>query len=180
MRGDIRSKLVLIGEAPGADEDLRGIPFIGKAGKILTKGMQRAGLNAHPQKGKMNCLVVNALSCRPTDSKGGKNRPPTKDEINNCRPRLEKLLRLVKPKLVILLGNTAAEALFGYSSVPKSVHIGGVTFIKTMHPMYTVYAKENVKEWNRFWRGLKKALKIFKTEKNKPTEINWGLPLSGD
>lgn len=98
--GDPASKIMLIGEAPGEQEDLRGIPFCGRSGKLLDKMLEAIGLNR-------NCVyITNTVFWRPPG-----NRKPSFEETAICRPFLEHHIRLVAPKLIILVGGTAASSV---------------------------------------------------------------------
>src|SRR5207253_9288858 len=99
--GPPTARLMFIGEAPGADEDRLGQPFVGRAGQLLTdmitKGM---GLT------REDVYIANVLKCRPPD-----NRPPTPEEVANCSPYLERQIAIIRPEFLCLLGRTAASAL---------------------------------------------------------------------
>jgi DNA polymerase len=93
---------VVIGEAPGADEDASGRPFVGKAGQLLTKMLAAIGL------AREDVYIANVLKCRPPD-----NRPPAPDETSACRPYLLEQIRLLDPELLLLLGTPATRAVLG-------------------------------------------------------------------
>lgn len=98
--GNPNADIVLIGEAPGADEDAQGEPFVGRAGQLLNKILDATGFR------REDVFICNILKCRPPG-----NRNPQPDEIEKCRPYLEKQLKLINPKLILLLGRVAAESL---------------------------------------------------------------------
>jgi uracil-DNA glycosylase family 4 len=98
--GNPCADIVLIGEAPGADEDAQGEPFVGRAGQLLNKILEASGFK------REEVFICNILKCRPPG-----NRNPMPDEIEKCRPYLEKQLKLINPKLILLLGRVAAESL---------------------------------------------------------------------
>lgn len=133
--GDPGSKVALVGEAPGAQEDLRGIPFVGKAGRILDGLMAEAGLE------REKVMITNTVKCRPPG-----NRRPKADEMAACRPFLQEELR--GKELVLALGLSAAEDLLGRKMVMKDVcnrpvqadlgH-GKVTIMVTYHPSACIY-----------------------------------------
>lgn len=133
--GDRSSRVVLVGEAPGAQEDLKGIPFVGKAGKILDGLMAEAGLV------RENVLITNTVKCRPPG-----NRRPKSDEMAACRPFLQEELR--GKDLILALGLSAAEDLLGKKMVMRDVcnrpvqadlgH-GNVTIMVTYHPSACIY-----------------------------------------
>lgn len=97
------AKIMLIGEAPGANEDEQGIPFCGASGKLLDNMLSSIGLQR-----KTNCYITNTVFWRPPD-----NRQPTLREVNICRPFLEKHIALIKPEFIILIGAVATASIFG-------------------------------------------------------------------
>lgn len=145
--GNPEAKVVFLGEAPGADEDQQGIPFVGKAGKLLSNIMEACGLN------RENCYILNTIKCRPPG-----NRNPAPVEANNCRPFLDLQLKIIAPKIIVALGNVAAQNILNTSD--------GITRLRqnnwhtidepikakvlcTFHPAYLLRnppAKEHV--WN--------------------------------
>lgn len=104
-RGDPNARLAIIGEGPGAHEDEQGLPFVGSAGRLVDELLKRAGLTPS------DVFIVNMVGCRPP----GK-RWPERDEIKACSPRLEMMLRVVRPRALLLLGATAAR-LAGITAV---------------------------------------------------------------
>lgn len=110
--GDLQlgSPLLMVGEAPGADEDRVGRPFVGRAGKLLDELLAEAGLS------RADVSVANVLKCRPPD-----NRAPTRTEAANCRGFLDAQVRLLSPSVVVTLGGTAASWAFG-----RAVKLGDV------------------------------------------------------
>ncbi len=133
--GDADSKVALVGEAPGAQEDLKGVPFVGKAGKILDGLMAEAGLY------REKVMITNTVKCRPPD-----NRRPKADEMTACHPFLREELR--GKRFILALGLSAAEDLLGKKMVMKDVcnrpvqadlgH-GNVTIMVTYHPSACIY-----------------------------------------
>lgn len=104
--GNPDAELMFIGEAPGADEDAKGEPFVGKAGQLLTKIIETMGF------ARGDVYIANILKCRPDMPKGSfGNRPPTPVEMQTCRPYLIEQIEIVQPKLLIALGATAVEGL---------------------------------------------------------------------
>ena len=98
--GSINADIMLIGEAPGADEDKTGIPFVGRAGKLLNEFLAKAGIDR-----KTDLYIANTVKCRPPG-----NRKPTKEEKIACGDNLKKQINMVKPKVIILCGATAMES----------------------------------------------------------------------
>ena len=105
-RGNPKARLMLIGEAPGAEEDASGLPFVGRSGQLLSGLIAEAGLDEEE-----DLYICNVIKCRPPG-----NRKPTTQEIDQCRPWLEQQLTLINPPLVLLAGATALQALLGIRS----------------------------------------------------------------
>jgi uracil-DNA glycosylase family 4 len=106
--GDIHSPLMFVGEAPGADEDIQGEPFVGKAGQLLTRIIQTMGFS------RDTVYIANVLKCRPdTPGQASGNRKPTPEEMKTCLPYLLAQIDLIQPQVMVALGGTAMEGLFG-------------------------------------------------------------------
>ena len=130
-RGDPSSRLMLIGEAPGAKEDLLGKPFVGRSGKALDTLLSDVGIN--PEK---DLLICNVVKCRPPN-----NRRPKKSEIKSCMPWLELQLYLQKPTIIVLAGATAVEAVLGEKSAMNDLRgqwqsWKGFEIMPIFHPSY--------------------------------------------
>jgi DNA polymerase len=126
--GNADADVVVIGEAPGADEDARGEPFVGMAGQLLTKILAAIHFS------REDVYICNILKCRPPG-----NRRPENSEVEQCFPYLLKQLDLIKPKLILALGLTAANTLLGQSARMKdlrgTVHqFHGIPMVVTYHP----------------------------------------------
>ena len=129
--GNLNAQIVFVGEAPGADEDEQGLPFVGRAGQLLTdiivKGMK---LN------RKDVYICNILKCRPPG-----NRNPLPDEISKCEPFLKKQLQIISPKIICALGTFAAQTLLK-TDIPISALRGrfhsyeGIKLMPTYHPAY--------------------------------------------
>ncbi len=100
--GNADADLMLVGEAPGAEEDRQGLPFVGRSGALLTRMLEEAGFS------REQVFIANTLKCRPPD-----NRDPSTEEIETCRPWLFEQIRLIEPKVVATLGNFATKLLSG-------------------------------------------------------------------
>ena len=139
--GAIGARVMLIGEAPGEQETLQGRPFVGKAGKNLDEFLQLAGLD------RRELYVSNTVKFRPTKiSAAGRvvNRPPAREEISLFLPWLKKEIALVKPEVVVTLGNVPLKALLGASQVIGSCHgqwleAEGVRIYPMYHPASLIY-----------------------------------------
>ena len=134
--GDINAALMFVGEAPGADEDLQGEPFVGKAGQLLTRVIQAMGLN------RDTVYIANVLKCRPdTPGQLAGNRKPTTEEMRTCLPFLQEQIALIQPKAIVALGGTAMEGLFGHpvfitKARGRFQEFQGIPVMPTYHPSY--------------------------------------------
>jgi DNA polymerase len=111
-RGNPRARLLLIGEAPGAQEDLEGLPFVGRSGQLLDRLLQSAGIDSNRE-----AYICNVVKCRPPD-----NRKPSAAELAACRPWLEQQIALVDAPLVLLVGASALQGVLGIK--------GGITSLR--------------------------------------------------
>jgi uracil-DNA glycosylase len=141
--GDENAQWMLIGEAPGAEEDRLGAPFVGQAGKLLDNMLAALGLSR-----EKNVYIANVLKCRPPG-----NRNPAPEEVEQCAPHLLQQIELVKPKLIVAMGRFAAQTLLktdaSISSLRGRVHrYAGVPLIVTYHPAYLLRTLEDkAKAW---------------------------------
>ena len=126
--GNPKARLVLIGEGPGATEDETGRPFVGAAGQLLDKILSAVDLE------RKDVFITNVVKCRPPQ-----NRKPLPDEVASCIPYLHRQLALIKPKVILLLGGTAAEALLDKKQSLGQFrgnvhHYGSIPVVATYHP----------------------------------------------
>jgi DNA polymerase len=141
--GDENADWMLIGEAPGAEEDRLGDPFVGQAGKLLDNML--AAINLSRRK---NVYIANVLKCRPPG-----NRNPTPEEVAQCSPHLLQQIELIKPKLIVAMGRFAAQTLLetgaSIASLRGRLHsYAGVPLIVTYHPAYLLRTLEDkAKAW---------------------------------
>jgi uracil-DNA glycosylase family 4 len=153
--GNPTADLMFVGEAPGADEDAQGIPFVGRAGQLLTKMIEAMGF------ARDEVYIANVLKCRPPG-----NRNPEPDEIATCEPFLFRQLASVEPKVVIALGAFAARTLLK-TDAPISRLRGrvfdyrGAKLIPTFHPSFLLRSPGYKRE---AWEDLKKALALLGRE----------------
>ncbi len=144
--GDANADWLIVGEAPGADEDRQGEPFVGQAGKLLDAMLAAIGL----QRGR-NVYIANVLKSRPPG-----NRDPRPDEVAACLPYLERQIELIRPKLIVALGRFAAQSLL-QTDTPISRLRGklheyhGVPLVVTYHPAYLL---RNQADKARAWEDL--------------------------
>jgi DNA polymerase len=149
--GSPNARLMFVGEAPGEDEDLKGEPFVGKAGQLLTKMIEAMGLR------REDVYICNTVKCRPPN-----NRNPEPDELAACEPFLKGQLAAVKPEVIVTLGKFAAQALLR-DQTPISRLRGqwreyeGIPVMPTFHPAYLLRSpQEKVKVWEDLQRVMGK------------------------
>ncbi|HEX3890863.1 MAG TPA: uracil-DNA glycosylase [Verrucomicrobiae bacterium] len=151
--GSIDAQLMFVGEAPGADEDMQGEPFVGAAGQLLTKIIQATGLS------RADVYIANILKCRPdTPGQSYGNRKPTPEEMATCIPYLHEQIDLIQPKVIVALGATAVEGLLG-----KTVGITklrgnwqmyrGTPLMPTYHPAYLL-RNQAMSEKRKVWEDM--------------------------
>ena len=157
--GDIDAKVMFVGEAPGAEEETSGEPFVGPAGQLLTKMIGAMGLS------RETVYIGNIMKWRPQiipNSKGGQicNRPPTLEEMQYCLPFLSAQIEIVDPQLIVALGSTAAHGLLGDKAFAtlgevrgKWHEFGGKPLMVTYHPSYILRNKTN-RSKRMIWEDL--------------------------
>jgi DNA polymerase len=142
---------LLIGEAPGADEDRQGEPFVGAAGQLLNRILQACGFR------RDEVYICNVIKCRPPG-----NRTPKPEEAANCREYLDRQIELVRPKFICCLGGTAALHLLGVPSLARlrgRVHdYQGIPVICTYHPAYLLPHRQPAKK-KEVWEDMQMMLK---------------------
>ncbi|NTX53822.1 uracil-DNA glycosylase [Myxococcus sp. CA051A] len=150
--GNPRAELVFVGEGPGENEDLQGVPFVGAAGDLLTKMIEAMGFR------RDDIYICNVVKCRPPG-----NRNPEPDEIAACEPFLRAQLAAIQPKVVVALGKFAAQTLLR-DSTPITRMRGawrvyeGIQLMPTFHPAYLL---RNPAEKRKAWEDLQAVMKIF-------------------
>ena len=155
--GSISADLMLIGEAPGADEDKQGKPFVGRAGQLLTKMLSAINIK------REDVFICNILKCRPPN-----NRNPEKEEIEICTPFLEKQIEFIKPRFIFTLGNFATKFILktdvGITKLRgKPVEWkDGITIIPTYHPS-ALLRNPNLKRGS--WEDLKLVRRLLDEKK---------------
>jgi DNA polymerase len=151
--GSLDAQLMFVGEAPGADEDAQGEPFVGKAGQLLTKIIQATGL----QRGDV--YIANILKCRPdTPGQSAGNRKPTPEEMQTCIPYLHEQIDLIRPKVLVALGATAVEGLLGKTLGITKLRgtwktYRGIPLMPTYHPAYLL-RNQAMSEKRRVWEDM--------------------------
>jgi DNA polymerase len=159
--GNHKARLMFVGEAPGADEDAQGKPFVGRAGQLLTKMIEAMGMK------REDVIIGNVNRCRPPG-----NRQPTLEEAAICRPFLFREIATVRPDVIVVMGNTALRNLLeikaGISSVRGKFHdYHGTPVMPTFHPAYLLRDPSKKRET---WEDLKKVMDhLDKTSRNAAT-----------
>jgi DNA polymerase len=151
--GDEQADWLLVGEAPGSEEDRLGEPFVGQAGRLLDNMLAAISLGR-----RSNVYIANVLKCRPPG-----NRNPEPDEVAKCLPHLLRQISLIRPKLILAMGRFAAQALLGtdatIASLRGRVHrYAGVPLVVTYHPAYLL---RNLADKAKAWEDLRFAAKTI-------------------
>ena len=152
--GNPEAKLMFVGEAPGAEEDRQGLPFVGRAGQLLTKMIEAIGFK------REEVFIANVLKCRPPG-----NRTPKPAEIQNCRPYLAQQIAMIQPRIICALGTFAAQTLL-QTETPisslrgKSHTYEGTPVICTFHPAYLL---RNPAEKRKAWEDLKRVKAVLES-----------------
>ncbi len=157
--GDPQANLLIIGEAPGADEDRQGEPFVGPAGQLLNAMLLAVGLR------REEVFIANILKCRPPG-----NRDPHVNEMRCCEPFLHRQIELIQPKLILSVGRISAQSLLKCDTpvgrLRGQIHRYGeqqIPLIVTYHPAYLLRSPE---QKAKSWQDLQMALKTLRDEKN--------------
>ena len=158
-RGSSQPLVVFVGEAPGQDEDKKGLPFVGRAGQVLDAEIKRIGLSYNEY------YIMNACKCRPI-TKDFKNRKPTEPEMNNCKPFFVAQLRLLRPHIAVLLGQSAKDAFYASSADTIPVCL---SFI---HPAFTLYKPKMYLVFREQFNKLQRIVEGLRGErKNKENSL---------
>ena len=152
-QGNKNAKIMFIGEGPGADEDAQGLPFVGKAGKLMDEAFKGIGID------RQDVYIANIVKCRPPS-----NRDPEEDEVDVCLNYLRNQVILIKPQIIVLLGRIALKNILGNeynisTARGKWVEKKGIMYMPTWHPA-ALLRDENKKI--DFWKDLKKVYNIVK------------------
>jgi uracil-DNA glycosylase len=150
--GNPKAELVFIGEGPGADEDAQGLPFVGRAGKLLNQMIEAMGLR------RQDVYICNVVKCRPPE-----NRLPEKDEITTCSPFLFRQIDVIRPKVICCLGSCASQTLLqttqGISRFRGEwFDFRGSKLIATYHPAYLL---RNPNAKGEVWKDLQKVMAVL-------------------
>lgn len=152
-RGNPQASLCITGEGPGQEEDEQGLPFVGKSGKLLDQTLIELGLNIDT-----DIYVCNIVKCRPPN-----NRRPTDEEINHCIDYLDEQLKLVDPKVIVALGNTAISGLLPIDGGITKIHgkffkRGKIWVVPVYHPSYVLRNGSSGPVFEDFKKDLQLAI----------------------
>jgi DNA polymerase len=147
--GDVHPDWLFIGEAPGAEEDAKGEPFVGQAGKLLDAMLRAIGLNRQNK-----VYIANGAKCRPEG-----NRTPTPEELSACRPFLARQIALLQPKIIVLLGKAAVVSVLNVEKALGAMRLkvfhselaGDVPIVVSYHPAYLL---RNLPDKAKAWEDL--------------------------
>jgi uracil-DNA glycosylase len=153
--GNRRARLMFVGEGPGADEDKEGRPFVGKAGRLLTKMIQAMGLD------REDVYIANVVKCRPPG-----NRDPEALEINTCMPFLEAQISVIAPEVIVALGRIAAHALLGTKDSLTKLRgrfhqRNSVPMMPTYHPSFLLREEQERRYKAEAWADLKQVMALL-------------------
>jgi uracil-DNA glycosylase family 4 len=156
--GNPQAQLVFVGEGPGADEDAQGLPFVGRAGKLLTQMIEAMGLQ------RKDVYICNVVKCRPPG-----NRQPEEDEVSTCSPFLFRQIDVIAPKVIVCLGAVAAKTLLqtnrGISQFRGEwLEFRGRKLLATYHPAYLL---RNPPAKSEVWKDLQKVMAVLGLEVKK-------------
>jgi uracil-DNA glycosylase family 4 len=156
--GNPRAELVFVGEGPGHDEDVQGLPFVGRAGKLLTQMIEAMGLT------REQVYICNVVKCRPPE-----NRKPEDDEVATCSPYLFRQLDVIAPKAIVCLGLTAAQALLKTKDSISRFRgewfdYRGTKLLATYHPAYLL---RNPNAKGEVWMDLQKVMALLGLQPKK-------------
>lgn len=159
--GNENADILLVGEAPGKSEDQKGIPFCGMSGKILDELLASINLS------REDIFITNTILCRPQD-----NRNPAKEEVENCRNRLDQLLQIMQPKVIVTIGNFATERIINKTGI-KSIrgrifdYKDGIKVIPVIHPASYLYSGRNPEMFEEMKEDFAKIFKIIEVKKRQ-------------
>ena len=155
--GNPEADVMFVGEAPGADEDAQGEPFVGRAGQLLTKIIKAMGF------AREEVYIANILKCRPdTPGSAYGNRPPTPNEMQTCKPYLMEQIDIIQPKVIVALGATAVEGLLGNRAPMHQLRgrwnsFNGTPLMVTYHPAYLL-RNQAPSEKRKVWEDMMQVL----------------------
>jgi uracil-DNA glycosylase len=158
--GNPNADVLFIGEAPGSNEDKQGIPFCGMSGKILTELLNYVGLS------REDIFITNTILCHPEN-----NRNPNKEEVENCRDRLDKLIEIMQPKVIVTIGNFATQRIInkiGITSIRGKVFTANINnkeikVVPVIHPAAYLYSGRNPEKFELMKNDFETIKKVIST-----------------
>ncbi len=168
--GNHNSRIMLIGEAPGAEEDKQGVPFCGASGKVLIELLSSVGLS------REEVFITNTLLCRPEN-----NRNPEKEEVENCRERLDRVIEVMQPAVIVTIGNFATERILGKKGITSlrgkvfPLQIAGreVKVVPVIHPANYLYQGRNPEIFAQMKRDFETIAEVIDAKKKQKSLGEW-------
>lgn len=164
--GQLSSKIMFIGEAPGKNEDEQGKPFVGAAGMILNQALEKAGIK------RAEVFITNVVKCRPPG-----NRVPENDERSICRQYLDRQISLIAPKIICILGSTAYSSILGGKSITKNrgkiMERNRQKYFLTIHPAAAIYNKNLRSVLNNDLFILSKEIKKIEYDNKRTSWLDY-------
>ncbi|MGD2106675.1 MAG: uracil-DNA glycosylase [Nitrosopumilaceae archaeon] len=165
-KGNFHSDVIFVGEAPGRNEDLKGEPFVGVAGKKLSLALENAGIS------REDIYITNTVKCRPPN-----NRVPSKIEKETCQDYIRNEIDIIKPKIICVLGNTAFGSILGGTEITKyRGKIGrkdNQLYFITIHPAATIYNQGLIEILKQDIKKLFELIRELKNGKDIPIDIEF-------
>jgi uracil-DNA glycosylase len=167
--GCLDPDIMFIGEGPGREEDLQGIPFVGRSGALLDRLIKRMGYT------RGQVFIANIVKCRATENyEMQKDRPPSTEEMSACIHYLAEQIAIVRPCVLVPLGNTALEGLFGFKGITKHrgqwLEFAGIPAMPTYHPSFLLRGGGD--QGQRFWEVWEDMLQVFERLGRTPPETS--------
>jgi len=165
-KGSFKADVIFVGEAPGRNEDIRGEPFVGIAGKKLALALEEAGVSRN------DVYITNTVKCRPPN-----NRVPSITEKEKCQEYIQKEIEIIKPKIICVLGNTAFGSMLGGNEITK--HRGKIArkkdqlYFITIHPAATIYNQELITVLKEDIKKLFTIIRELKNGSSVPVDIEF-------
>jgi len=162
--GNPQAEILLIGEAPGFQEDKQGFPFCGESGKVLQELLASIGLT------RDEVFITNTILCRPEN-----NRNPAAEEVQNCSERLDTLIKIMSPKVIVTIGNFATQRILGKSGItalrgkvfPMVINGRECQVIPVVHPANYLYQGRNPQLWEQMKKDFQVVASIIKEERRQ-------------
>lgn len=162
--GNPQAEVLFIGEAPGANEDQQGIPFCGMSGQVLNELLASVGLS------REDIFITNTILCRPEN-----NRNPAKEEVENCRDRLDRLIEIMRPKVIVTIGNFATERILGRKGITslrgKVFEKDGKKIVPVIHPANYLYSGRNPEMFAQMRGDFETIAGVIKEKKKQKSLV---------